>query len=522
MQGEGSNLPAAHEGEPGQRLAVALLLLGAALRVAHFVLDRSLWLDEVMLARNIVARSFGRLLQPLDYNQAAPVGFLWLEKLSVTFLGSGEAALRLVPLVAMLLSLPLFARIARRALPQPAAALSLCLFVLSPSLVYYAAECKQFALDVCVALALWCLADSVQGRTDRRAVAALGAAGAAAIWFSHAAVFSLCGMGAALALCPIGGDSRAGRVRLAAVVGPWLLSAAAAYTVSMSKVAANTFLAGYWASGFLPLPPVTASDAGAWTRAFGELFRVATSIPLGPVTTTWTWTDGAAFVVAVLAVRRLARHNRPLATMLTFTVVAALAAAALHKYPIQGRLVLFTVPISCLAAVAGLDELLRHLSSTRRAPAMILVALGLALPPTAALVRFYRQPYQEELRPVLQQLHRRVEADDVLYLHLGSVHAFRFYTTQRDDCSVAARDIRVGSSVPKPPDYSPLVADLDRLHGAARVWFVFSHDWGRSPEERPFLLAQLDRRGRSLFRIEEPGASAYLYDLRGSGAPGTE
>src|SRR5881392_4485369 len=65
------------------RIAKALIALGIVLRLARYLANRSLWLDEVLLARNILDRSFTGLLAPLDLNQAAPIGFLMLQKLAV-------------------------------------------------------------------------------------------------------------------------------------------------------------------------------------------------------------------------------------------------------------------------------------------------------------------------------------------------------------------------------------------------------------------------------------------------------
>ena len=65
----------------------ALLVLGVTLRVRQYLFDRSLWLDECLLALNIIRRSPSALLQPLDFHQQAPVGFLLLERLSVSLFG---------------------------------------------------------------------------------------------------------------------------------------------------------------------------------------------------------------------------------------------------------------------------------------------------------------------------------------------------------------------------------------------------------------------------------------------------
>src|SRR6266566_3686397 len=89
-------------------VARALIAFGFLLRIARYLANRSLWLDEVLLARNILDRSFFGLLAPLDLNQGAPVGFLMLQKLAVSALGGSEYALRFVPLLAGIISLPLF------------------------------------------------------------------------------------------------------------------------------------------------------------------------------------------------------------------------------------------------------------------------------------------------------------------------------------------------------------------------------------------------------------------------------
>src|SRR6266850_277045 len=97
-------------------LSWVIVCLGVILRLSAYIHNRALWGDEIPLARNIEERTYSGLLQPLSYDQASPVGFLMLERLAVQAFGDNEYALRLVPLLAGVLSLVLFFWLATKCL----------------------------------------------------------------------------------------------------------------------------------------------------------------------------------------------------------------------------------------------------------------------------------------------------------------------------------------------------------------------------------------------------------------------
>ena len=183
-------------------MGLALLVaLGAALRLWQYAADASLWADEADMALNLVARSPAELLAPLQYRQVAPVGWLLAEKAAITILGDGELALRLIPLLASLAALPLFAAVARRTLEPRAVVLSLALFALSPTVIFYAAQVKPYASDIAVALLLLGgVLDLDRRGADGGRAERLGVLGALVVWVSHPAVLLLSGLGAVLAL----------------------------------------------------------------------------------------------------------------------------------------------------------------------------------------------------------------------------------------------------------------------------------------------------------------------------------
>jgi uncharacterized membrane protein len=181
--------------ERRRRLALALMFFGAALRTWQYMARGSLWLDEAAIARNVVARSYAQLLQPLDYAQIAPKGFLLAEKLAVSTFGPSEHAFRLYAFVLSLLALPLFYRLARLVLSQRAALVALAFFAVLGRPIYYASEAKQYSGDIFFAIVLLLAAVPVaRGRQGAGNAIVLGITGAIAVWFSQPAVFVLLGI----------------------------------------------------------------------------------------------------------------------------------------------------------------------------------------------------------------------------------------------------------------------------------------------------------------------------------------
>src|SRR5690242_6975664 len=75
----------------------SLILLGTFVRLQHYLFNRSLWADEASIALKIVNDSVAAFLHPLAFSQAAPFGFLLIEKFSVLIFGNSEYSLRLFP-----------------------------------------------------------------------------------------------------------------------------------------------------------------------------------------------------------------------------------------------------------------------------------------------------------------------------------------------------------------------------------------------------------------------------------------
>jgi hypothetical protein len=325
--------------------------LGLAARVAQFLSDRYLWMDEASLAENIRRRSPLELLGPLSQTQLAPPGFLILEWVARRTFGYHNWSLRLLPLCCGIGALFLFDKLSRHYLKPTAALIALAMFAVSDDLIYYSSELKPYSCDVTVALAcsLMGLAMDARPLTIRRALA-FGALGAAAVWCSYPALFVLAGIGSALFVSALlARDWR--RASALALVGVlWLAGFVGLYRISMTQLGHSTAMWSFWAAVFPPSPTEFVGTLVWALRRFLYLFVNPLNFanPHDPRL-------GAlpALVLFFLGSVTLARRDVRSFALIALPGAFALLASGLRMYPFHGRLSLFLVPYLLLPIAAG-------------------------------------------------------------------------------------------------------------------------------------------------------------------------
>jgi hypothetical protein len=239
-------------------LVIAFVLLGTALRGWQYAGGATMWLNEIVIARNVVDRSAADLVtRPLDYDQAAPPGYLLLTKLAVASLGTGELAFRLPPFLASLTALALFPVAAYRLLERRGAILATALFALAVPLVQHAAEVKQYSFDVLGTVVVMVVSLRWRDQPTQANAWVAAATGLVVVWFSNAAVLVLAGAGAALA-AGAAIERRTGLWRQVAGIGmAWAIAAgaAAAFARHMMADGTHAFFVKFWRAGFPPAAP---------------------------------------------------------------------------------------------------------------------------------------------------------------------------------------------------------------------------------------------------------------------------
>ena len=459
------------------RLAWTLVGLGVLARVVRFLANRSLWRDECALALNVIERPFSGLFQPLDHAQVAPLGFLALSKASVSVFGSGEYALRLVPLAAGLASLPLFYLTLREFLGRGEALVALMLLSISEPLIFYSSEVKQYASDVlvCTSILLPGARILCRGMTWSRLLAFAGT-GIIGVWFSIPAAYVCAAVGASLLLQSLRGKRWIEALGVGLASAACLASFLAHYRPFLAPAQADNYLAESWDAFTVPPPRFSAEVLDWYRRSSFAVFNDPLGFPSTEIA-------AAVFLVgAVLVFRRRALVS----SMLLAPIALALIAGMLglmpfpvsdehhlldRYYPFYGRLLLFTAPSFFAAMGGGLAFLLQSSDARRNFLGPIVALLLLTLPVFQCLCNTLSPPEIQETRPLIEAVASRFQAGDRIYSQTFAALPLRYYA-RRTGLPDAAGELRLRNTR---KDQEKLRRQIQGLPAGSRFWLVTLH-----------------------------------------------
>lgn len=464
-------------------LLLVSLLLGAVLRLDLW-LTKAFWIDSYSLKAGLRSHSFGEILSgPLGLGQSAPVGFCLFEKAVGELSGWSDRALALPLLLAGLAVLALVPLAVSRAgaprLRAPAALLA----AISPQLVYYSAEFKQYGFDALfAALSLLAAIELGAGRRPRLLLAAVFVLGPL---FSHTQFFLVPGLGLILLLASIRRDG-AWRLPSRADAALLLLCGGlggAATLLSYAHTAATMpgIMDVFWQRAFPPRE--SAGLFCGWWAEKGLLFFLDPFSVL-PVPSTISWLRLPLFlpVPALLLLGALSRSRRiRFAALLLASVLALVVlAATLRKWPvrtgtesaIESRHLLFLLPFALFLLALGLDRLRARCLPLAAAVVLAAVPVGVSRMLTDRI-------YSWSMPDALEELARRSGGGEPILL--GEYHWT--VAIAYEPGWLAANEERIG--VLRPDDPEPFAARLDEL--AASPGTAFWALWlPRSREGRLF------------------------------------
>ncbi len=403
------------------------MLLGAILRLRQYLHARPLWIDEAMLANNILGRSFRQLLLPLDTDQTAPVPLLWFTRLCALLAGPDERALRLLPFLGGIVLLVAFAQLSRRLLPAWPAALAGLIAAVSPMLIYYANELKPYGLDAMWTVVLLLLALRVREQpADRTRWIALLLGGTLATVATTPAPFMLAGIGLGLVLEPEVRQAKGGWTWLTVCAALWVVVFATLYLALYRATAESPYMQRYWVPYFLsPTLPeleskidhVVTAGLEEWFVSGGTPWRLRAGFILIP-----------AILIGVFAVVR--RHGRGITLMLVLPFGLAVMASMMRRYPVVPRLMLFALPSILLLLTAGVWAVCEWLRARARIPWFALASASLVVLPGIDAAREWITPLdRESLRPLIAEIVADHQPGAAVYVYGRAMPAWLFYTT---------------------------------------------------------------------------------------------
>jgi hypothetical protein len=415
-------------------LHLAVIAIGFALRLNHFLRKDSLWGDEAMLALSIASRPFEQLLGPLAYGQVAPVPFLWAERLLVVLFGVNEGSLRALPFLAGIALCLAIVFVARRMLRPEEALVALVLTAFSPILVRYSAEVKSYSLDALLAVAVVGAAAALITRMDNwRSWGLLAIVGTVAILSSLTALFVCLGAAVALAAQAF----RQERLYLLPRIGLlgllWATLFALPYDLVYRFPGNAPYMRRFWEGAFLKV-----GSPHLLARAKVALSETSQAIDPGWALLGLRWAILGVVLLGTITLWR--RRQQPYALLLLVPGIAPFAASALGMYPIATRLMLFSVPLFIMLMAVGILCVARKVNAFMPAARQRWVAAILVLPGVTTAIASLFFARDQQMRPLVQALMGRWRGGDAVYVFHRVVPPWLFYSTNWAAPSVGQLD----------------------------------------------------------------------------------
>ena len=314
-----------------------LIAAGIILHLVPYIYNRSLWIDEAMLASSLLTRGFGELVAyPLDFGQSAPVGYLYIVKALTTLLGSEEYVLRLWSFFSFVCCAGLLYLVLSSVFEVKHPEIFTLLFVLIPFFLRYSNEFKPYMSDnMFVILSLLLL-----GKWYRQKLSfpALIASYSVIIWFSFASAFFIA---SAMIIITSGlvreifrTENKMRAVLRIAECMIVALSFGVYYKFWLSVSSSHAGGQDYFALTKFIFVPLSFRDIYAMIKAFHEILT-----PLLSVDYTLTALTG---LLALAGIRELFRNSvKEVLAAVIGSVLLMCIASSIGFYPIGARLTQF-------------------------------------------------------------------------------------------------------------------------------------------------------------------------------------
>lgn len=524
-------------------LFLLIIILGFFLRLYHYFIDRSLWLDEGYLSSSLLRFNYLQLVtQPLDYQQKAPVGFLLLVKLCLNIFGHNEYGLRVVPLVSGLLSILLFIPVTKYFLKRTGILVAMAILCISPAFVYHSVEVKQYSTELLCSILLFYMMIKYRSLNHIKAIIIWSLGGATVLWFSFSAIFITGGIGLGLSIYYLFNKQWDIFFKSLIPFITWLISFILLFVFFINKTPDAEWVVNWFRfyGDFMPLPPKSLSDL---TWFFTSFYRML-DYPLGLL---WNFLDPGSqthvysplikmpflpFILLAAGIYYSFKSSRRDFSVLIVPVLLVLLASGLELYPLTERFWLFLTPIFLIFIGIGLEGLvkIKSLQSLRIVIVFLLLISPLiqSIQSIANSATFYKHK-KSYLKESLDVIDREYKYGDAVYVYWNELPGFKVYEKLRryKFNAIYGQDFRWVST--DLIDYNTkLSSDFKKIKNNKRVWVIFNNKflsnvgdpinmpkWYYENKSLPAanLKTELSKIGKIIKTSTTADVSVYLYQI---------
>jgi len=479
-----------------------VIAVGIILIIYQYYFNRSLWIDEASLALNIINKPYKDLLLPLDYKQVAPIGFLLVEKLFVNIFGANEYALRLFPLLSIIASVFLYAKLSRELIVGRLLALTaLAMFAINIRSIYYASEIKQYSTEVfmCIAILLSILNLSPD---NKKSIIVAAIVGLISIWFSSAAVIVLFVSGIYLIFRHVFLDRK---FHVLLPIFCWTVSFAVYYIGFIHHHPHTEYMQSFWASSFFPL-------GGNIEAIYDFVHHAVLAIYAFHLRMGHAWIVPAGITILGVIFLVIERRHKELYFLL-MPISVHLVLSSLRLYPFADRLVLYLMPLTILLYVWGLHYLWKIINKkVISVPVGVIILIAML----AFIPRLFDYPLErQEMRKSIKLIADNIEDNENVYVFGSGIRAFQFY--QEKDALLASYNISMAARYYL--DVEGSARAIEELKG--NTWLIFSYHRSTKPgtgqhpkqmidwlEDNGYIiLSKMDFTGCSVYKISYKGVN---------------
>lgn len=474
-----------------------ILILSASIYIRFKNLAaRSLWFDEAWLANAIGQSNLGQLISRSFH---APLFFVLLIHLIITFFGNNEFLLRLLPCLFGVGILIVFYLLIRKQAGKIATLISLLLLSFSYNAVYYSQELKQYSGAMFFTVLLIYLSEKVITKDKMNDWIVLVSFSVIGIGFDHSILFIIATVFIVLFISLNWKQYWKKLFAFGSIVS---VSFVLFYFFHFRHQIAKSL--EYAQSFWLNYYPDTSSLSALiqWlshsTRKMLDFF----SFPYFPV----------SLIIIIIGLSLFFKYSQKRFSLyILLPIMLVLAASFIQRYPYGGsRLMLFVAPLLYLSFGKGLDFIISRLARNKLHFPLLLIVVFLVISPLSNFVKMAAHPLRfEEVRPLLDVVEKEIKPLDRIYVYYGAAPAFEYYYNTKYHGMIDRKNIIWGAVHRDNIDkYS---SDLEKiLKTNMKIWVVFSHYW---ENERRYIIDYLKQKGELEKDISNNGALAYLFKI---------